>query len=443
MSAKIMLISPPSYGNELTMVNPFPTPPLGLCVLKNELCKYGHDVMVLDAAVAPFDFLSLKNIITNFNPDVIGITTYYQNLNIIYIAELIRSISEDITIVLGGVMATKFGRLILETDQDELIDFVITGSGIKELTAIAKGNIADNEFFVKVNNGYINIEKVDRHLLCGNFYLPNISPVLYKRFHYVFNSGCPFNCAFCVCAKHRTNCIFDVESILSEINLLNDIYGYNNFVFLDETLTINKEQLSKLSDGINGKNITFWGGTRSDCIDETIVEILTKLNFNKLFIGIESTKPETQKFVSNKARNIAEIKDKIDLLHKAGIKVETSLLIGLPFETKEDFENSLSEAIEMGFDYIMFTFLHIIPGTDIYKNHHEYGYQFTRQAQNLYELFNQDNYRIDGKGFVKSNYLSVDECDVLLRDTTIKLGYQDRYGKPMGYIKNNLSVFPY
>lgn len=443
MSAKIMLISPPSYGNELTMVNPFPTPPLGLCVLKTELCKYGHDVMILDAAVIPFDFLSLRNIVSNFKPNIVGITTYYQNLNIIYIAKLIKSISKDIKIVLGGVMASKFGKLILEIDQDKLIDFVITGAGIKELIEIANGNVDDNELFEKVNDGFINIEKGDCYLFSGNLYLPNISPVLYKRFHYVFNSGCPFNCAFCVCAKQLTNSTFNVESILKEINLLNNIYGHNNFVFLDETLTINKEKLSQISNGINSKNITFWGGTRSDCIDGETVEILTKLNFNKLFIGIESTKPETQKFISNKAQNINDIKYNIDLLHKAGIKVETSLLIGLPFETKEDFEKSLSDVIELGFDYIMFTFLHIIPGTEIYKNYQEYGYQFIKHAKNLLELFNEDNYRVDGKGFVKSDYLSVDDCNVLLRDTTRKLGYQDRYGKPMGYINNNLSVFPY
>ncbi len=442
MSAKILLISPPAYGNELTMINPFPTPPLGLCVLKNELIKHGHEVEILDSAVIPFDFFSLKKFICEYQPNIIGITTYYQNINIIYIAKLIRSISKDIKIVLGGVMATKFGQLILELDYENLIDFVLIDSGINELVEIANGNTNNSSIFNKINNGYINTKKQNCIFFSGNYYLPNISPVLYKRFHYVFNNGCPFNCDFCVCAQQQKNNSFDTKSIISEINMINNYYGHKNFVFLDETLTLNKEKLMEIKHKIN-KDITFWGGTRTDCIDKESIKLLGELNFNKLFLGTESTKPDTQKFISHKSKNLADIKAKVDLLHGVGIKVETSLLIGLPFETKKDFENSLSDVIEIGFDYIMFTFLHIIPGTKMYQNHKDYGYQFIKQAQNLYELFNQDNFKVDGKGFVKSQYLSVEDCNMLLHETTTKLDYRSRYGKPMGYIQNNLHSFPY
>ncbi len=443
MSTKIMLVSPPSYGNNLTMVNPFPTPPLGLCILKKELSKHEHNVRILDAAVVPFDFISFKKMVIDFKPNIIGMTTYYQNLNIIYLAKLIRSISKNIKIVIGGVVATKFGKLILETDNEGLIDFVITGSGILELVAIANENVENSKLFNKVNNGYINKKITYNNLLCNDLYLPNISPVLYKRFHYVFSSGCPFNCTFCVTAQQKPSNIFEVESIANEINLLYDVYGCNNFLLFDETLTINYEKLLKLSEKINNDNITFWGGTRSDCLNESVIKLLKKLNFNKLYIGIESTKPETQKFISNKAKNLQDIKEKIEMLHKYGIKVETSLLIGLPFESKEDFEKSLLETMELGFDYIMFSPIHIIPGSEIFINSHKYGYDFRHSAQNSYELFNQDNYVINGKGLASSQFISADECDILLKEIPLKLDYQNRFGKSMGYVKNILNIFPY
>ncbi len=451
--SKVLLISPPSWGLMLSMTTPAPPPPLGLVIIQRILESEGHDVLLLDTGVVSIDLLGIQQIIREYKPDIIGITTYFQNPAIYHFAETSRRICPEALIILGGVIAMKCYEDILNLDQG-LIDVVITGNGLEEIRYLARisgtrkeahKQLCQSNDFIKVKNGFFSKLDTQTVKYQGNQYLGAISPVVYKQLHYVFQSGCPYNCSFCISSNSKNNMVFELESMVKEINDIYDVYGNSLFMLFDETTTYSKDRIQKFAQLIKNaeRRLSFWCGTRSDCIDDEVIDALNEIGVKRIFIGVESTKASSQKYVGNKCRDITKVKEKVAKLKSYGIKTESSILLGLPFETKEDFLKSVYECMELGIENIMFNIVSILPTTGLYKNCEELGYTRLGTPSTLSEYFDQKLFQVTGKRFFRHNYINPDDFESIINTTLKTLNYDDFDGRQISFRKKVVFRLPY
>lgn len=107
-------------------------------------------------------------------------------------------------------------------------------------------------------------------------------------------------------------------------------------------------------------------GTRPDCLDDNVIELLERLNKIKpIFVelGLQTIHDDSAKYI-RRGYELSVYDDAVRRLHKAGLNVVTHLIIGLPNETKNDMLKSVEYVCNVT-DGIKLQLLHILKGTDL------------------------------------------------------------------------------
>lgn len=433
----------------LPMTTPAPPPPLGLVLLKRVLENDGHDVLLLDTGVCTVDLIGIRQIIKTYKPDIVGITTYFQNLSIYHIAKSAREVLHEVLIVVGGCIATKCAHEILALGE-KVFDVIIRGEGIEPLRILAdiggdRKKLSELDIFDQVNGVYCSKLDSKNSVYSGDLYLGMVSPAIYKQIHYVFNSGCPFKCSFCIHSGNLNDMEFDVKSIVDEIIKINEVYGNELFMLFDETTTYCKSRILRFAELMKRCNndLHFWCGTRIDCLDEEIINALCEIGVKRIFIGTETTDPQTQKYIGNKCCDMNKVRRVIKCLKSYGMKIETSVLLGLPFEKRETFLRSIQDCMEMGIENIMFNVLSILPSTELYRNCENLGYKKLGEASCLEEFFNQSLYQVNGNKFFRDLYIEPEEFPEIIQETLKILDYDNFDGRQISFKKKVIFRLPY
>jgi len=147
-------------------------------------------------------------------------------------------------------------------------------------------------------------------------------------------------------------------------------YGANKHIAYFQAYSNTYAELDKLKElykaaidqpGIVGLDI----GTRSDCVDEELLEYLAELNEQvdvTLEYGIESRHDETLKWM-NRGHDFASIQDAVELTRKYGLKVGGHIILGFPVEDHDRMLETGIAANELGLDFLKIHQLHIVKGT--------------------------------------------------------------------------------
>ena len=107
--------------------------------------------------------------------------------------------------------------------------------------------------------------------------------------------------------------------------------------------------------------------TRPDCLSDDVVMLIKELNNIKpvwVELGLQTSKEETAEFIRRGYKNNV-YKEAVEKLKCAGCKVITHLILGLPFESKEDMISSAKFAGNFS-DGIKFHMLYITKDSDLY-----------------------------------------------------------------------------
>lgn len=95
-----------------------------------------------------------------------------------------------------------------------------------------------------------------------------------------------------------------------------------------------------IDDRIVGLSI----GTRPDCITEEIAKLLQSYT-NKYYVcvelGLQTSNDEIGKVI-NRGYTSADFTKAVTILHQYGIDVVAHIMVGLPYETKQDIENTVA-----------------------------------------------------------------------------------------------------
>ncbi|UCH12360.1 MAG: radical SAM protein [Candidatus Omnitrophota bacterium] len=313
------------------------------------------------------------------------------------------------------------------------VDFVITGGDYDiSLLSIAKhirdgaplaGGIRYREDGEIKNTGefklHRNLDKLpfpDRDLTKA--YLYGEKWKRYKPFFYTMaGRDCWWNrCSFCswpqMYPKFRLR---SVNNLLDEIGMLIEKYGAKEI--FDDTGTFPVgDWLKQFCEGMiergYNKRILFSCNMNYQGLVENIIRLMKKANFRKLKMGLESANQKTLDMI-NKNVAVDEIIKNSKMIKKGGIDIHLTIMVGYPWESKAEAENTLNVAMKLmteGYvEMLQATVLVPYPGTALYKQ---------AQENDWFRIDSRDYDRFDmSEPVLKTNDMSPDEVMQMCRRT--------------------------
>ena len=325
--------------------------PMGILSIGSALKKADIPVELISITEKEIDD-TVKQIV-DMNPACVGVSVM-TGIQTQHSAELSRKIKaqSDIPIIWGGIHPSLCSDQCLSEDY---IDFIAIGEA--EETAIEfASRLTDGGSFDGVlglgykTNGETVIEP-KRPLIENlddwrfDFSLLDMNKFVYKLgIHervvaFKSSRGCPFTCSFCYneefnLRRWRT---WSIDSVVEDVNYLKENYNIDAVKFYDDNFIVNKKRTIELLEKIG---IPAHVEVRIDTINEEMAEALRKYRCFDLLIGIESGSDRLLQMIQ-KNLNVEKMLRSIKYLADNKLPVTYSTIVGLPTETKEEFNSTL------------------------------------------------------------------------------------------------------
>ncbi len=371
----IVLVNPPSPF----LIDQTAFPPLGLMYLASTLKKHEYEVKLIDLANKEnnlrHELSNLDSACSNgsngSNLFLITATTpqyYYAK----QIKNILKELYPESLIVVGGPHASSKPYQSFSDG----FDIVIKGEGEKAAVDLAKS--ASELSLNNINKGlwsYPQIADIDT-IPYPDRDIVNINSYKYKlKTGYattiITSRGCPYSCGFCSRDVWEDGTRFhSPEYVYTELKILKHKYKFNNFLFLDDSFTVNKSRSERLLDLIKPLNINFRCYINSNT-SERILKKLYDAGCIEVGMGIESANQQILNTINKKAKVEDNLKV-IKMCKKIGIETNLFIMIGLPGEnltTIMETKNFMEKALPDKFGFNIFV---PYPGSPIYKNPERY-----------------------------------------------------------------------
>jgi radical SAM superfamily enzyme YgiQ (UPF0313 family) len=380
--------------------------PLTLLYLVSPLKNAGFEVKVLDATCEGYDNVSLNNgyltygssseaikkQIIEFCPDLVGVNCMFtaRENNALAVSRLVKDVSRDILVVMGGLQATLFPQRMIESGN---VDYVIMNEGefrlVNLLNAINEGKtelIFDgvaykNNGAVKVNPpiGWINdldsIPLPDRDAIemqkyfdIGRPYAPfsaerNVAQILCTR-------GCFNRCNFCSTVYYwgRKVRSRSVGNIMTELELLVSKYNVKEVQIIDDNLTADKKLSRELFIRMKDLKLKWCTphGLMFNTLDKELIRLMAESGAYQLTFAIESGSKRVLEQIIHKDVRLDMVKEIVEEAHKYDISVHGMLVTGFPGETRQEIMETLDFPFQVGFDSVSLFIVNPLPGSELY-----------------------------------------------------------------------------
>lgn len=282
------------------------------------------------------------------------------------------------TIVLGGVGPKAVEKLILE--RFPWIDVVACGEGERSAVELVRalqdhsplsqvpgiffrhhGDIQETPLAPRIKDLDILPEPVFDRLDYPRYVGHNI----------ITSRGCPYECTFCSVAPvwGRTPHFRTPQDIVQEMALLHQRYGVDLFLFQDEFFVCSKERVLEFCDALQQANLPVqWKAfARINLTDVEVMQAMAQSGCVEARYGIESGSNR----ILERIKKGFTIEEAIEVVTEAVLhfpRVDTFFIWGFPFETMDDFYQTLFQMISFRLvgARILPSLLCLLPQTDIY-----------------------------------------------------------------------------
>lgn len=293
---RVMMIQAPSVdgtSNERVY-------PIGIVSLAGRLKDAGHDIEILDMNLEPDPFGALKERLTDYQPEVVGISL--RNIDPLgnktsslvplfaAVVKMAASLRPKAWIIAGGTGFSLFPqRLMAELHE---IDYGIIGEAEHSLPALLTsiGNPPALKGLCARRGERIEVAAAPCDLDMGCYKPPTrelLAPSLYSSLNsYVpavgieTKRGCPFRCVYCVYPKlqgRKLRCR-PPASVVDEVEHLHTEYGVEGFHFTDAVVNIPSGHLEDICHEIirRGLRIRWDGFMREDHLNARNTALFVK-----------------------------------------------------------------------------------------------------------------------------------------------------------------------
>ena len=255
--------------------------------------------------------------------------------------EICKSIFKGVPIILGGIYAT---LCYDHAKRNSMADYIVRGGNIKEIV-----NLVDNL------TDYKGIEKEPEKKLLSGYPLFD----LLRRIDYVClltSIGCPYRCDYCASSFLNPHFSFrDPIETVDEIEYWYKKRGVRDFAFYDDALLFNPEEhlLTMLKEilrrnmvcNLHAPNGLLMRGVTSD-----VASLMYRAGFKTIRWGFETSNVKGQLLNASKVTN-EEFHASVCYLKEAGFPshdIGIYILAGLPYQTKEEIEETIDFVFKAG-----------------------------------------------------------------------------------------------
>jgi len=391
------------------------SPVLGLAYIASHLEKNGVEVKIIDAAAEGINNKiqignkirfglseeEIKKRIKGFSPDIIGITCIStpHSSDAHEAARIVKEVDPHILVVMGGAHPSSNPWDVLK---DKHVDIVVRGEGeitfLEIIKKFEKGEKLDNILgtFIRKDNKIIenlprpyikNIDSLDfpaRDLLPMEAYFEedrkNSQYEMRDRVTSMITSrGCPGNCIYCSVkviwgrlwrGRSPKNVVDEIESLIKN-------YKVNGISFLDDSISVDASRLEKICDEIIKRKLDIkWttpNGIAIWLLDKKIIDKMKKSGCYRLTFGLESGNKEILNNFIGKYYDYQKARELISYCSKIGLWTIGTFIIGFPYETKNQIEDTINYAISTDLDFAVFYIANPRKGTAMYEIYKKEG----------------------------------------------------------------------
>ena len=388
--------------------------PQSLPCLAAVLKKDGINVKVIDCSPVKMGWQSLRNLLKEQKPDVVGVgdseSLYaHEAVRVLHIAK--EAIPGVITIV-GGA---HFSNLVEDSLLNYPIDFIVKGEGENTLLELIKELKQPRPNFKKIKGiAYKESDRIlhnpPRPLIENLDTLPlpayELMPMQeYGKAKFLFSPGgitihhsrgCIDRCKFCVWwvqmaerrvendeinlyPKWRTK---SVERTIEEIRILYHQYKKRFLIFVDDSWNIDQRWNEKFAEQLIKENIKlgWFAFMRADLLlrDEKagILKKLVNSGLSHISIGVERAEDNELRSIGKNCYSREIIKECSSILKNKYPQVfrQVTFIVGIRRETKGSLLQQANFAKDIGADYPAFHPLTPVPGTEVWREAKEKGW---------------------------------------------------------------------
>ncbi len=367
------------------------TLPVGISLIAAVAEEGGHETEFLALNVCS-PKASVDRLLERFQPDVVGFSVTCQDYPVArVVAQHVRERAPESFLLIGGPHAT----LVPDRFIDGLFDAVCVGEGeyptLDLLNALEGGRdirsipnlwvIQGEEVFRNPTRPFMrNLDELpiqswknwDRYTM-----VPGVSfPILLSR-------GCAFDCTYC--SNHALKEISagryvrfrTVPHILRELEALVQRYPETQLIFLEtEMLNVNKAWVRELCEALRDFNaqrerpIAFRTNFRilPNYDWDEFFQLLYSANVRSLFFGLESGAEQIRSEILLREYSNEEVIRLADAAKRAGVFLGTYVLVGVPQETRKEYDETVAILRELNLDTVVPFVFNPYPGTKLWED---------------------------------------------------------------------------
>jgi len=188
--------------------------------------------------------------------------------------------------------------------------------------------------------------------------------------------GCPARCTFCNTPEYWGSGMRfrNPDSILKEMEFLQDRHGLTYFSFRDDTFTAQRKRTLELMDLIQASDLhPLWNcQSRVNLVDEERLVAMKRAGCEFIQFGVEHGSERVLKSL-DKGTSMQKVREALALVRKVGMNLGIFLITGIPGETWEDVEQSGALIRETRPHDVQISPLAVYPGTRIFAQYRAEG----------------------------------------------------------------------
>ncbi|VVB82176.1 Ribosomal protein S12 methylthiotransferase RimO [uncultured archaeon] len=355
------------------------------------LKKEGDEVIWIDSVAEKIHMDKFLELFEKEKPDLFIFETKTPVIK--HHWKLIDSLKEkfpETKIAIVGDHVTSFPE---ETMNNSSVDFVLCGGdfdficlGLARWLNKKIKKIPEGIYYRKngkiMNSGQFNLKHnldeapfIDRDLTKWDLYQEEYNISRKPYFYIMSGRDCWWGkCKFCawptLFPKFRVR---SVQNVLDEVGMLIEKYGAKE-IFDDSGTLMTGEWLKNLCEGLiergYNKKIKYSCNMRFGALKQEDYDLMKRAGFRLLKFGLESANQETLDKL-NKGIKVEDILNGCRMAKRAGLSVHLTMIVGYPWETKEDalktFELAKGLMQSGKADLLQATVLVPYPGTPLWK----------------------------------------------------------------------------
>lgn len=399
---RVALVTPPYHSGVVETAGSWPN--VAFVYIAGALRQAGLDPVIYDAMTANHDSSEIVRELEHIRPDMVLTTAYTASYpKAIELLRIAKQTLPGVVTGIGGVHAHFMYQEVLERDGDA-VDIVFRGEGEQTLPeTIACLNAGDD--LTKVQ-GIAFATEAGAIATPARPFIADLDPLptawdlvdwsLYQfypmpdtKLAIVSTSrGCDQACTFCSqqafwCRTWRSR---SPENVVAELEMLRDRFGVGVAMFSDETPTLDPNRWRRMLDLLIEREVGMHllMETRVDDVlrDRDIMPRYHQAGVRHIYVGVERT-DQTTLDLFKKNTQVSMGKEAIDLINSHDMISETSLVLGLPDDTKETIEATFELAQHYDPDLAFFLTIAPWPYADMYDDLKPYIVSYDYEDYNL------------------------------------------------------------